>query len=121
MNQWSRSSPPEVFLRKGVLKICSKFTVEHPCRSVIPKEMQSNFIEITLWHVCSPVNLLQVFRTHFHKNTYEALLVAVFLVLIVNSKGGSEFQENYVGSYSNFPGDVTKTSFLLVSWRKVIV
>ena len=30
-----RSSHPEVFLRKGVLKICSKFTGEHPCRSVI--------------------------------------------------------------------------------------
>ena len=24
-----------MFLRKGVLKICSKFTREHPCRSVI--------------------------------------------------------------------------------------
>ena len=28
-----RSSPPEVFLEKGVLKICSKFTGEHLCRS----------------------------------------------------------------------------------------
>ena len=30
-----RSSHPEVFLGKGVLKTCSKFTGEHPCRSVI--------------------------------------------------------------------------------------
>ena len=30
-----RSSRPEVFLGKGVLKICRKFTGEHPCRSVI--------------------------------------------------------------------------------------
>ena len=29
------SSPPDMFLRKGVLKICSKFTGEHPCRNVI--------------------------------------------------------------------------------------
>ena len=28
------SSRPEVFLTKGVLKICIKFTGEHPCRSV---------------------------------------------------------------------------------------
>ena len=28
------SSRPEVLLRKGVLKICSKFTEEHACRSV---------------------------------------------------------------------------------------
>ena len=30
-----RSGRPEVFLGKGVLKICSKFSEEHPCRSVI--------------------------------------------------------------------------------------
>ena len=30
-----RSSHPEVFFEKGVLKICSKFTGEHPCRSSI--------------------------------------------------------------------------------------
>ena len=28
----TRSSLPEVFLRKSVLKICSEFTVEHPCQ-----------------------------------------------------------------------------------------
>ena len=37
----SRSSHPEVFLEKGVLKIYSKFTGEHPCRSVISTELQS--------------------------------------------------------------------------------
>ena len=30
-----RSSCPEVFLKKGVQIICSKFIGEHPCRSVI--------------------------------------------------------------------------------------
>ena len=30
-----RSSHQELFLIKGILKICSKFTGEHPCRSVI--------------------------------------------------------------------------------------
>ena len=28
---WDRSSPPEVLLGKGVLKIYSKFTGQHPC------------------------------------------------------------------------------------------
>ena len=32
-----RNNPPEVFLRKYVLKICSKFTGEHPCRSHVNK------------------------------------------------------------------------------------
>ena len=31
----SRSSPLEVFLQKDVLKIFSKFTEEHPCRTAI--------------------------------------------------------------------------------------
>ena len=77
-----RSSHPEVFLGKGVLKICSKFTGEHPCRSVISIKLQSkatakqsNFIEITLWHRCSPVNLLHIFRTPITKNTSESLLL----------------------------------------------
>ena len=43
-----QNSPPEVLLGKGVLKICSKLTGEHPCRSVISIKLQSNFIEITL-------------------------------------------------------------------------
>ena len=34
-----RSSRPEVFFRKGVLKICSKFTGEHTWRSVISTKL----------------------------------------------------------------------------------
>ena len=30
-----RSSPPDVLLQKNVLKICRKFTGEHPCWSAI--------------------------------------------------------------------------------------
>ena len=47
-----RSSRSEVFLRKGVLKICSSFIGE-----------------IALWHACSPVNLLHIFRKSFPKKT----------------------------------------------------
>ena len=64
-----RNSHPEVFLGKGVLKICSKFTREHPCRSVMSIKLHSNFIEITLRHGCSSVNLSHIFRTPFTKNT----------------------------------------------------
>ena len=66
----SRSSQPDVFLVKGVLKICSKFTGEYPCRSVILiKLLQLYWNEITLRHGYSPVNLLLIFRTPFSKNT----------------------------------------------------
>ena len=39
----SRSSHPEVFLGKSVLKICSKVTGEHLCRSVIPRKFAAYF------------------------------------------------------------------------------
>ena len=58
-----------MFLVKGVLKICSKFAGEHPCRSVILVKLQGNVIEITLQHSCSTVNLLHILRTAFSRNT----------------------------------------------------
>ena len=54
-----KSSHPEVLLGKCVLKICSKFTGEHPRRSAISIKLQSNFIEITLQHRCSSVNFFR--------------------------------------------------------------
>ena len=57
-----RNSPPEVLLGKGFLKISSKFTWEHPCRSAPAIKLFYNFIEIALRHGCSPVNLLHIFR-----------------------------------------------------------
>ena len=64
-----RSSHPEVFLGKSILKICSKFTGEHPYWSLVSIKLLWNFIEIALQHGCSPVNLLHIFRTSFLKNT----------------------------------------------------
>ena len=65
----------EVFLRKGLRKIYSKFTGEHPYRSVISIKLQSKFIEIVLQHWCSSANLLYFFRTPFPKNTSGGLLL----------------------------------------------
>ena len=62
-----RSSHSEVFLRKGVLKICIKFTGEHQYPGVISIKLQINVIEITLQHGRSPANMLHVFRIFFYK------------------------------------------------------
>ena len=51
----------------------SKFAGEKACRSVISIKLQSNFIEITLWHGCSPVNLLYIFMKLFSKKTFGGL------------------------------------------------
>ena len=60
-----------MFLQKGALKICSKFTGEHPGRSVIQKNC------FAIWHGCFPLNLLRLFRTPFPKNTSGRLLLPV--------------------------------------------
>ena len=67
---------------KDILKICSKFTGGHPFKSVISIKLQSNFIEITLQHVCSPINLLHIFRTPFPWNTPVQLLLIVLLTTL---------------------------------------
>ena len=72
-----RNSHPEVVLRRGVLKICTKFTGEHPCRSVTSLKLQSSFIEIAFWHGCFPVNLLHIFRTTFPRNTSGWMLLHI--------------------------------------------
>ena len=42
---------------------------------MLKRELLCNFIEITLRHECSPVNLLHILRTPFFKNTSEWLLL----------------------------------------------
>ena len=78
----SRSSHPEVLLVRDVLKICSKLTGEHPYRSVTYIKLLRNFIEITLRHGCSPVNLLHIFRTPVTRNTSEWLLLFILTIAL---------------------------------------
>ena len=56
-----------MFLGKGVLKIAANLLKTY-------KQIYCNFIEITLWHGCSPVNLRHIFRTPFTKNNSGRLL-----------------------------------------------
>ena len=75
-------------LGKGVMKICSKFNAEQTCQSVISIKLLSNFIEITLRHGCSFVNLLHIFRAPFPKNTSRWLLIELthFQIFSLHSK-----------------------------------
>ena len=66
-----------MFLVKDALKICSKFTVEHPFWSVISIKLQSKFIESTLRHGCSQKKSMYIFRTRFTKNTSGRLLLKI--------------------------------------------
>ena len=70
-SQGTKVRPLEVFLGKSVLKICSKFTGEHPCWGVISSNRNWNY---TLAWAFS-LNLLHIFRTPFPKNTSGGLLL----------------------------------------------
>ena len=96
-----RKSLPEVFLRKGVLKICSKSTEEPPCRSVISIKLLCNFVEIALWHAWySPVDLLHIFRTHFSKNTSGWLLL--YLQIFVFSPNAKNYRPKNPLNFDTF-------------------
>ena len=72
-----RSSHIEVLLGKGVLKIYSKSTGEHPRQSAISIKLERVWVTLrwyTLRHGCSPVNLLHIFRTPSPKSTSKWLL-----------------------------------------------
>ena len=70
----NRSSHPGVFLGKGVLKIYSKFTGEHPCRSSISMKLHATLLK-SHFGMGVPVNLLHIFRTPFLKNTSGGLFL----------------------------------------------
>ena len=54
-----RSSPPEVFCKKGFLKKISQNSQENTC--VRP----ATLLKKTLWHRCFPVNFVKILRTLF--------------------------------------------------------
>ena len=86
LNTLLRSSPPEVFLRKGVLKICSKFTGEHPCRIVISIKFLSALLKsyfgmsVLLWICC--IFSEQLFLTTPLKDCFWLLLCPEHFFLI---------------------------------------
>ena len=84
-----------MFLGKDVLKICSKFIGEHPCRSVISIKLQQLI----------SINLLHIFRTPFPRNTSEWLNES-YVVNIPNLYNSCIFpseirKENEVDSENN--------------------
>ena len=108
-----RSSRPEVFLGESVLKICSKFTRGHPCRSVISIKLQINFIEITLRHGCYPVNLLHIFRTPFSMNTSGWLLLYHDEANLQVKSGKTMIKESHRG--------ITWSCFCVRYWLSLLI
>ena len=80
-----------------VLNICSKIAGEDPCGSVVSIiKLHGNSMEIMLPDGHFPVNLLNILRTPFYKNTFEELLLYMSTEYIrpVLSKVQNFFLEN---------------------------
>ena len=72
-----RGNPTEVFLRESILKICNKFTGEHPCRSLISIKLLYNLIETHFGKsiLLKNLNISNFFRTTFYEKTEQPFLL----------------------------------------------
>ena len=68
-----RSSLPEVFYKKGVLKKLAKFTGKHLSQGLLFNKVAglrlATLLKMRLWDMCFPVNFANFLRTLFLKNT----------------------------------------------------
>ena len=64
-----RSSCPEVFFQKGILRNFAKFPGEHLCQSLFFKKVVglslATLSKTRLWHRCFPVSSAKFLRTPF--------------------------------------------------------
>ena len=61
-----RSSRPEVFCKKGVLRNLAKFTEKHLCQSLFFScRRPATLLKKRPWHRRFPVNFVKFLRTHF--------------------------------------------------------
>ena len=82
-----RSSPQEVFCKKGVLGNFAKFTGKHLRHSLffnqIADPMSATLLKKRLWHRCSPVNFAKFFKNTFFYRT-PVMAASVFKCSAVN-------------------------------------
>ena len=105
-----------MFLVKVVLKTCSKFKGEHPCWSMISIKLFCHFIEITIWHWCSPVNLLRIFRTPFLKNISGRLLLGIVLYLLYKDLN---IRLIYDGTIPIFNSSYNARFYFFIDWEAI--
>ena len=109
-SKWEQKQSPRDVPRKGVLKICSKFTGEDPCGSAVPVKLLCKFIEITLLHGCSPVNLLHIFRTAFLKAWFPPRRWAPLPTFVAGDKFGGNYHRWWLGRSISKSFDIQRPS-----------
>ena len=81
-----RSSRPEMFCRKGVLKNFAKFTGNHLCQSLFfNKDLRpATLLKKRLWHRCFLVNIAKFLRAPFFTEQLRWLLLRVYVQMTYN-------------------------------------
>ena len=86
-----QNQPPEVFCKKGVLRIFSKFTGKHLCQSPFFNKVAAlrpaTLLKKRPWHRCFPVNFAKLLRTLFLQNSSRRLFLyflVYFKLILVN-------------------------------------
>ena len=84
-----KTSQPEVFCKKDVLRNFAKFTRKHLCPSLFFNKVAglrpATLLKKRLWHRCFPVNFVKFLRTPFLTEHVRWLLLSLLLILIYYS------------------------------------
>ena len=78
-----RSSRPEVFCKKYVLKNFAKFTAKHLCQSLFFSKVAgkpATLLKKRLWHSCFPVNFGKFLRIPSFTEHFRWLLLSVHVI-----------------------------------------
>ena len=74
-----QKQPPEVFIKKGVLKNFTKFTEKYLCHGLFFNRVAvATLLKKRLWHRCFPVNFGKFSRSPFLQNTSGWLLLTLW-------------------------------------------
>ena len=134
-----RSSRPEVFCTKGVLKNFAKFTGKRLCQSLFFNEATdlrpATLLKKRLWHKRFPVDFAKFLRTSFLQNTSSGCFWTLFLItpkkycmlVFTNLMGNKPWSKNissffWYWCWKNLFFNVklkilgSKCQFLSVSW-----
>ena len=91
---WSiRSSRPELFYKKGVLRNFARFTGKHLCWSLFFNKVAGlkppTLLKKRLWHRCFPVNFAKFLRTPLYRTPLDdcfwSMLTKYNHILVQNS------------------------------------
>ena len=93
----------------------NRLSIGYVKKVLLTLTLQSNFIEITLRHGCSRVNLLHIFRAPFLKNTYGRLLLKISINLQMVSEV-AVYRCSINPVFSKIPKNLHKNTCLGVSF-----